>query len=265
MSNTRLTGIVDWYDQTKGFGVVKDVSGATHFLYHSQFIDNPEQVIPGTQVSFVVRARSEPSKTGTQACEVTIIEPKKQKKTSPLTEGNKIVAEIRRIKQQANSDPTSVLTDITILWNRGAEILRHPEVVSEINSIAESHNLQPLMNSDILIKNIDPAASYIASGLWQGSYIGTRWAKNGIHAQSIGWYVTFGNNNVTLLGFIFSVPGYKNQGSDICWRVTLLRDYDGRVIQMPRKDDGSYNSYRQGGKGFELLQWDIRTMIDLVK
>jgi hypothetical protein len=86
-----------------------------------------------------------------------------------------------------------------------------------------------------------------------------------------GSYVILGNENFSLILFIFILPGYKKQRIDLCWRVYLITP-NRMVVKMPSKEDGTLRSYRQFAyehnyisKGDRILPLfdDVREMIKM--
>ena len=147
------------------------------------------------------------------------------------------------------------------IWDTVGMVTKYPEVKEDLLMLSARFDMVALPTSTELVKCIDPTSRAITSGYWDGWFWGTLPWRSGGSEQRLGSYVAMGDSEFTLLVFVFTRPGYKKQGTDICWRGYVIPNNGATVIELPPKDDGSSNSYRQGPRGFGLFVGDIKKML----
>ena len=121
---TRVTGLVKWFDATKGYGFIVNDEGGEDILLHANVLRNFGRSSVADQSSVVVMVQA--TKRGTQAAEVVSIEP-------PATDGHPPIADLApEVIEHMESLP---LRPARVKWfdkSKGfgfANIFGHPEDV----------------------------------------------------------------------------------------------------------------------------------------
>jgi cold shock CspA family protein len=236
----KQTGVVEWFDQNKGCGVIKQDNGETYFVHTSNVSGDPHLLQQGVRVKYFIRPSAH--KQGR-------LEDHEVELVLSIYQVAKNL-DVGRHWEKQNWRP-----ERWRLWSDPVVRIIHPELESNFDIIEIRTGLRII---ELEMEEIQCLLKLPMSyGAFQKDSAWDSWGAN-----RSGTIATFGDDQVTLIVHAFK-KSLKAEVNNWCWRAIASHPRSSTIVGMPDKHDSfsGKGEPRSWYQNFDVFLYDLCEMI----